>query len=206
LDKLTVSGWFEAPYDDLEERVICAKSGHIAQKNCPNKKKELVPARVSKSLPCPYHERIYLEGQSGKQANLSCFSEEQLRDTSWFVLSPVRAYYYAQHDASYQSPPEWHESCTNEDGSASIQLIYPKSGQTLYLPIDNDGKRNQLVLKAAYTETSGELFWHLDNIYLGKTRERHEMSLDLKPGEYQLHLIDESGKSIRSSFTILEQI
>lgn len=206
LDKLPTSGWFETPYDDLEERVVCSKSGHIAQKECPEKRVAFVPARVNKSLPCSYHQRIYLDELSRKRAHLGCLNKESLVDTTWFVLSPVRAYFYSQQNATYRSIPEWHENCIIDEGAKSIQLIYPKNGQSLYLPIDNDGKKNELVLKAAYTDIEGELFWHLNNTYLGKTRERHQMSFNLKPGKYELRLIDESGSSIISSFTILEEI
>ena len=48
------------------------------------------------------------------------------------------------------------------------------------------------------------IFWYLNEEYLGKTKEFHQIAIDPKAGDYILTIVDESGERIKLYFSILE--
>jgi penicillin-binding protein 1C len=47
------------------------------------------------------------------------------------------------------------------------------------------------------------LYWHLDEGYLGATRELHQMALAPEPGEHAITVVDENGERVQRFFTVL---
>ena len=52
---LPATSWFDAPYDDLIQEVVCSKSGYKASSVCPETDTLWVPAQAVKTPVCPYH-------------------------------------------------------------------------------------------------------------------------------------------------------
>ena len=48
-----------------------------------------------------------------------------------------------------------------------------------------------------------QLFWHLDDRYLGRTDHFHEWALRASPGWHTLTLVDDQGFRLRRRFKVL---
>jgi len=59
------------------------------------------------------------------------------------------------------------------------------------------------MLKAVRREKSSTIYWHLNDRYLGSTKEQHTIPLIAEAGQYQLVLIDDAGQRIERSIEIL---
>ena len=81
----------------------------------------------------------------------------------------------------------------NEDRSRQIELIYPEHNAILYLPKGFSEKREQFVFKAAHARPDAILYWHLDNTYIDKTTDHHQISCSASHGKHRLTLIDDQG-------------
>lgn len=201
---LPASKWFTPPYFDLQKAITCKQSGLMASENCPDTISELVPAVKTKTLPCMYHRKIYLDKAKRFRVTRSCVSGSQINSASWFVLPPAQEWFYKRVHAEYKSLPLYKDGChANHDEVQNIDLIYPFYGADIYIPYEAKGKRSQSIWKATHRNSNATIYWHLNEKYLGKTKGVHEMVVDPDPGTYTLTLIDDQGEVFRRKIKII---
>lgn len=202
-DVLPNSAWFAKPFDDMQEVAICKKSGHRASPNCDEIDNKFIQISGLKTKPCPYHVLLHLDKTESFQVNSSCESIINIKHKSWFVLPPLMAYYYKTNNPFYKPLPKFRSDCLGEH-STSMDFIYPKENNTLFLPKDFDGKTNDLVLKIAHSKPETTLFWYVDGTYIGSTKDIHELAILPKEGIHMITVVDEFGNEAKRSFTISE--
>jgi penicillin-binding protein 1C len=125
---------------------------------------------------------------------------------AWFVLPPTLETYYRRRHADYHPPPPFRPDCRaalDPAGSASVSLVYPRENGQIYVPVEMDGALGRVVFEAAHRDHEAQIFWHLDDEYQGETRDVHQMALAPPPGRHVLTLVDETGETVRRSFTVL---
>jgi penicillin-binding protein 1C len=124
----------------------------------------------------------------------------------WFVLPPAMEWYYRKNHLDYEPLPPFRHDCLAyvEQGRAeSLSLIYPGGRSEIYVPVELNGRRGRAVFEAAHRDPQATIFWHLDDQYLGCTREIHQMALAPSPGSHMITLVDENGEQIQRGFTVL---
>ena len=83
-----------------------------------------------------------------------------------------------------------------------MQFIYPQSGSTVSLPKQLDGARASLTIRMAHNDPQATIFWHLDNEYLGCTKDFHEVALTLQAGKYIVTSVDNQGYTLTTEFVV----
>jgi len=48
------------------------------------------------------------------------------------------------------------------------------------------------------------IYWHLDEEYLGETKDIHQMEMEPEKGKHLLTLVDEDGYKISQSFEVID--
>ncbi|MEZ4854452.1 penicillin-binding protein 1C [Flavobacterium sp.] len=195
------SKWFETPFNDLEQVNVCNKSGFLATPNCPNEQ-QWVPKTAKKSKNCPYHKLIHLDQTKQYRVNSSCEAIENIITDSWFVLPPVMEWYYKKKNIDYQPLPPFKEGCENNDASKKMDFIYPTSFTKIILTKNFEGNTQPAIIKAAHSNPEAELFWYLNEKYLGSTKTFHEIPLIATSGSYIITVIDEEGYEIKRKIEI----
>ena len=76
----------------------------------------------------------------------------------------------------------------------------------MYIPINLEGEREQVVFEVAHRKPNSELHWHLDDVYLGTTQANHVLALTPPAGEHIITVIDEEGHRLLRNFTVLEKV
>lgn len=184
--------WFDQPYDELEEVAVCRQSGHKASAICDEVDTVYIPRTGIATAVCPYHRIVHLSQDGQYRVNSSCESVSRMQERSWFVLPPAQAYYYKNYHVEYQALPPLKPGC-EEDQSRQIAILYPEHQAVLYLPKGFSGEREKVVLRATHARSDATLYWHLDDVYLGETRQIHQMACLVEPGNHILTLLDEDG-------------
>lgn len=203
LFRLLPSGpWFDQPYDDLDQKPICRKSGNIASAWCP----ETDTLRVAKATAtpplCTYHQLIHLDASGKFRVNSDCESPSRMQHRSWFVLPPAMEWYYRNHDPSYRPLPTWKPGCSTTTTGASMEMIYPKKGAGIFIPKELDGSNGKCIFEVAHRNKMNTIFWHLDDNFIGTTREFHRMGLSPSEGWHTLLLVDENGERMELPFQV----
>ncbi|MCM1067136.1 MAG: penicillin-binding protein 1C [Muribaculaceae bacterium] len=182
------SGWFPAPKGFRAK--VCRNSGHLAGKYCKDTVWQTVPRKGRSTGQCPYCREIPVSAD-GQRIVSDCAEPVVMK--SYFMLPPLQKYFYKLRHADFVDAPV--------DAAAPdiIKFIYPADGSCISLPPSPD---NVLTCKAAHSEPSATLFWHLDNNFVGATTDLHQININPGPGVHRLTAIDHYGSSASLEFVV----
>ncbi|WP_298550357.1 penicillin-binding protein 1C [uncultured Algibacter sp.] len=200
-DVLSNSDWFAKPFDEMQAVTICKQSGHRASLNCDVTEEKYIQVSGLKTKPCPYHILVHVDKNEIFQVNSSCEDLDNIEHKSWFVLPPLMAYYYKTKNPFYKPLPKYRADCLG-DNSVSIDFIYPKANNIIFLPKDFDGEINNLILKIAHSKPESTVFWYVDETFIGSTKDIHELAVKPKAGKHLITVVDEFGNEAKRKFEI----
>ncbi|MBR9845220.1 MAG: penicillin-binding protein 1C [Algicola sp.] len=200
-DVLPNSEWFAKPFDEMQEVTICSKSGHRASSICDETEDHYIQISGLKTEPCPYHILAHVDATETYQVNSSCEDLSHIKHKPWFVLSPLKAHYYKTKNPFYKPLPKLRSDCKGED-QVTMNFIYPKLNNSVFLPKDFDGMTNDLILKIAHSKPESSVYWYVNEQYLGTTKDIHELAIIPKAGEHLITVVDEFGNEAKRKIMI----
>ncbi len=205
------SSWFEQPTAQMKTIRLCKNDGYLANDLC-DAVDYKVPEESHFDRLSPYHQRIHVVEADGKllRVHSACESVDKMQTKPWFVLPPDQAFYYQQFHANYQPLPAWRKDCEVEAAANSlddnpISLIYPRRNTQIYIPKDLANQRSKVVFRAIHRVPEEQLYWHLNNTFLGVTETFHQHAVWIKAGKHELTVVDEAGKSVSQTFEVLSE-
>ncbi|NQX78188.1 penicillin-binding protein 1C [Gilvibacter sp.] len=194
-DQLPKSEFFAKPFDDMVQRTLCSKSGHIAGPHCEHTEQKWVADAKVLTLSCSYHQSIFLDTERKYQVNLDCYPSTAIKNENWFVLPPFVAHYYAKNHPEYKALPSYKPGCFPAE-MPNMEFIFPKETSDIVLGQDFSQQPNEVVFKVAHRKSETTLYWYLNNTYVGTTDVFHEMALLPKAGNHLLTVVDANGNEI----------
>ncbi len=197
--------WFDTPLTKLKKTKVCKQSGFKAGDYCPDAVDELVPPAGEKTVICPYHKLIHLDRTATYRVTDQCETVTHMLHKSWFVLPPAMEYYYRIKNSDYKTLPPYLTGCDFNGANNVMELIYPKNGAVVYIPLELNGQRGKVVLNAAHRNQHVKIYWHIDNEYVATTTNYHQLAVSPMPGKHTLTLVDENGERLEQVFTILDK-
>lgn len=201
---LPASNWFPAPAYGYTHMEVCHESGFKAGADCKNIDTILVSNHAVNAPVCPYHRIIHLDKTGAYRVTEACVQPSAMQHRSWFVLPPTMEYYYKQKHTGYQTLPPFMAGCANETVKP-LDIIYPEENARIYVPLEISGERGNTIFTATDRNKNARLFWHIDDEYIGVTKQFHQMALNPAPGKHVLTIVDEDGESVTRNFEILEK-
>jgi len=195
--------WFNVPFPETREVVLCAASGHRASDVCTKTDTVLVPSTGLGTPQCPYHRRVHLSADLKYQVHDKCAPLATMKHLNWFVLPPVQEFYYKSMHHDYRPLPAFRNDCENSQGIVSMDLVYPKNNTKLFIPRELDGEAGRSVFELAHRDPQATVFWHLDGKFVGSTSKVHHLALNPGPGKHKLTLVDGEGIEIRRDFEVI---
>nr|WP_236017368.1 penicillin-binding protein 1C [Roseivirga sp. E12] len=203
---LPKTSWFLPPRRELTVAAVDRQSGYLASPYSDEVDTVFIPKVGLRTVASPYHQRVHLDKTESFRVNSGCYPLNDIVSKNWFVLPPKQAFYFKKKNPTYQELPPLKSDCTNEELSLVVMdMIYPEPNATLYIPIQQDGTRGQLVFEATHRKQASELHWHLDDKYLGSTSDQHVMGLQPTAGEHVLRVIDPEGNELVRAFKVLSK-
>jgi penicillin-binding protein 1C len=203
---LSTAEWFDCPEGDLELIEVCSQSGYRRGPNCPEGTIIWVPPAGVQTAACPYCQTLHLDQSLSWQVHVDCEALSRIVNKNWFVLPPTMEWYYVRKHSDYLPLPPMREDCRSLVESttvSSFSIIYPERNSTIFIPLELEGQRGRTVFKAATRNPQSTLYWHLDEVYMGTTRDIHELALVADAGEHILTLVDENGEQEARKFKIM---
>nr|WP_159779575.1 penicillin-binding protein 1C [Flavobacterium sp. 9AF] len=195
------SNWFTIPYNDLEEKLVCKQSGYLALENCDGQK-QWIPKNDKKTQNCPFHQLVHLDKTEQFRVNSTCENIDEIHNKSWFVLPPVMEWYYKSKHINYKTLPPYRSDCLEGTLEKKMDFIYPNANAKIILTKNFSGEIQPVILKIAHTNPDTEVFWYLNETYLGSTKTFHEKQVIAPTGDYILTVVDEFGTEIKRKITI----
>lgn len=196
--------WFQKPEEDLIATEICRDSGHLRGINCPESSIDTtwIMRKGLEGQACSYHKLVHLSEDRAYQVYENCAGKRGIIHTSWFILPPTWEWYYKAHHSDYKSLPPYSPECKKELIIKPMEFIYPYYNAVINLPKQLDGSPGKVVFELAHRTPHHRVFWHLDNKYIGETKDFHKKDYSPAKGEHKLTVVDESGNSISIKFYV----
>jgi penicillin-binding protein 1C len=195
--------WFEMPVGEMVKIQVCHQSGYRAGQYCDDADEMWVPKSGLRVPVCPYHQLVHLSADGKWQVTGNCTPPNQIVNKNWFVLPPSMEYYYKTKNYQYRVLPPFRPDCIQTENAAPMEIIYPKDGAKIYVPLEADGTRGRVIFNAAHRQAGVKIFWHLDDKYAGETKDFHQMALNPAPGKHVLTLVDGNGNTVHIGFEVL---
>lgn len=202
-DRLPRNGWFDEPYDELAQVPVCHLSGHRASVLCDAVDTVYIPQSSLATVACPYHKLVHLSEDGTHRVHSDCESVTSMRHEPWFVLPPTMEWFYKRKNPTYKTLPTYRTDCLADATEKPMALIYPKTPSTIYVPIQLDGTLSRTVFEATHRNKASTIYWHIDDEYLGTTKDIHQMELAPAVGEHYLTLVDENGITLKQRFSVV---
>ena len=194
--------WFRTPSGLVPVRV-CARFGMRAGVHCATTELVSVPSTGAASPPCAYCTTIHCDAGCRYRVNADCESPDAIRHERWFLLPPAMEWFYGRRHASYRTAPPVRRDCAAGSPANNMACVYPKPGSEILVPRELDGEQGRVVFSAAHRLPGMEIFWHLDDTFVGSTTHLHQLPATPPPGRHILTLVDELGERLQRSFVIL---
>ncbi len=202
----TDGDWFDAPFDDMKRIEVCKASGFRATEWCP---KDTVWATKAgdRVKQCTYHQLIHLDSSQKFQVTDQCYAPNNMQHKAWFLLSPLEDYYFRAKNPNFPPPPPFLPDCGGFGAHVlAMQLIYPRKGEArLSLPKDFSGKSSGITFRLAHRNPETQVFWHIDNQFMGTTKTFHQIVVEPTVGKHLLVVVDEKGNRQEQPFQVLEK-
>ncbi|NOU60687.1 penicillin-binding protein 1C [Marinifilum caeruleilacunae] len=202
-DVLPASEWFEQPIDEMEMVPICRNSGHRASRWCDQVDTLWIGKTGLASNVCPYHKQVHLDATGQYRVNSECEKVGNMIHRSWFVLPPAIEWYYKKRNPLYRPLPPYRDDCTGVDENQAMELIYPKSNDRIFIPIELNGTRGKVVFELAHHNPDANVYWHLNGEFMGTTCGNHQQELDPGEGKHVITFVDDEGNSLVKQFEVV---
>ena len=197
--------WFKKPVYDFERVKVCTQSGYRASDICEDTKHMEVPFGGSSSKVCPFHRRIHTDASGLYRVHGNCYPVSQMRRQAWFVVSPLQELFFKQHSLFYKPLPPFMPGCADDQAVKQMELVYPREGDKIYVPVVESGEKSKCILSATHKDQEVVLYWYLDGEYAGSTRRFHQLSVLPAKGMHELTITDTYGISVHGHFEVLEK-
>jgi len=195
--------WFVAPRSEQIKMSICSESGYRASDLCDKTEMVSVPKTCLNTTACPYHQMVHLSKDGKYRVDSDCESIYNMKNTSWFILPPLVEKYYKINHPNYKVLPEFRSDCLAKVSDKAIAILYPKPNSKIYVPIEIDGSMGRVVFEATHKTSNLKIFWHLDDEYIGETKEINQLSVNPSVGKHKLLLVDENGIQLALKFEVI---
>lgn len=199
---LPVNGHFYEPVEEMKEILVCRKSGYRASVICEETDTVTVCENGNRTGMCPYHQLINLDLSGQFRVDSDCEAVYNIQVKPWFVLTPVQEWYYTRTHTDYRKLPPYRQDCRNRTEEV-MEMIYPQRGTRVFIPRDFGGEKGPVVFEAAHRTPTTEIYWHVDDRYIGTTRNLHQLEVHVGEGFHVLTLVDGDGNTLRQTFRVV---
>lgn len=183
---------FYQPSQGMELMAVCRNSGCLASLDCAVVDTLYLPEKSREADICNYCRVVHLSEDGRWQVNLSCAENLGIKTEKRFVLPAAQEFFYKKCHADYRALPPFHPDCESMSGE-SLDFIYPEHNAEIVIPRGFDGKFEEVVFSAVSKRADATLFWHMDNTYIGSTKDDHKISLTPEKGSHVLSVVDDIG-------------
>lgn len=195
--------WFSKPSSDIIKIKVCKQSGYKASEICPDSQLQDCPSGSEKTKQCPFHKLIHLDESGAYRVTSNCYPVAKMKHVSWFIASPAQEYFFKQYNIFYKPLPPYLAGCESEFNLKQLDIIYPREGFKVYIPIGESGKQGNCIFKATHKNNMATLYWHLDGNFIGNTNKFHQLSLTPSVGNHTLVITDQEGETATCKFEVI---
>ncbi len=194
--------WFKKQNLKFKKVELCVKTGFLANENCNETVKVNAPSGQGTVKLCPYHSSVYVSLDEKESVCSLCWEEGRYKRIKKLIFPPDVAQFLREKGDIVDSIPPHNKKCTSVTESNPLQILYPVQNAKILIPVDFNGKIQNLTIKIAHRFKNRKVFWYIDGIYKGVTKNRHKMVINMLSGWHELEVIDQNANSAKRNFFV----
>ena len=173
---------------------VCAVSGGLPGPHCHQLLKTWFIPGVSPIEVCPVHREVVIDDRTGMRACAASGSASHGEVMEVWPSDMLRL--FAMAGMPRREPPPVDPRCPGDGSGRGLppRITSPLRGVTYTLE-PGKSERNQLALAATTDGDSREVYWFVDDRYLGKSRRAHSLLYSPTPGVHVVRAVDDLGRS-----------
>ena len=192
--------WFEPNRSDFMPVKICKETGFYPNEFCENIETVNAPQGMKPLKICPYHQRFFLSPDHKHVVCSHCWSGNQVAQT-FLKYTPDVNYYLRENGNLIVQEPEHNPACPIGKEQGVLEIIYPRNNTNVFVPKDFDGKYQPIIGRVATQFPNRELFWYIDDEFLGSSLNNSSLPLNPLPGNHTLTIVDTEGNKDQVKFS-----
>ena len=193
LPKQSASNWFGRRGLHFRSVSLCLDTGFAAGPDCPRTVRGDAPRSLKPLRACPFHQSIFVTPDEKYRVCSRCWQPGQYKKIQRLVYPPDVSQYLREAGVILSDLPPHRPDCPGRDETRPLQIIYPVPRARIWLPRDFDGDLQKITLRAAHRSQEKSIYWYLDDVYRGTTRDSHKLAVTFKEGWHRLTVVDEDG-------------
>ncbi|NNF16421.1 MAG: penicillin-binding protein 1C [Gammaproteobacteria bacterium] len=187
---------------NLRRVPVCAGTGDLPGRHCPATEPGWFIPGVSPIRVSTVHRAILVDSRTGKR---SCHFDAGYTRTQVFEFWPSDiARLQQQAGISRRRPPAWEDSCAL-DGQAATgiapRITSPAPSLRYYIRPEFRAE-NPLPLTATVDADVERLFWFVNDSFVGQSQRENPLLWQPQPGEFDILVVDDLGRSASSHLTV----
>lgn len=194
--------WFDQSKINLKKVKLCLETGYIAGPHCPKTYWAKSPKSLKPLKPCPYHRTIFTTLDEKFQVCSLCWKPDEYKQTNRLFYPPDVSQYLREKGMILSRIPPHKADCPGNSETKAMQIIYPVQRAKIWIPRDFDGKLQKITFKVAHRIKNRTIYWYIDDIYQGHTRNNHKRAFEMEKGWHRLDVIDSEGNRDQRRFFI----
>jgi penicillin-binding protein 1C len=194
--------WFEADKKDFQNIILCEQTGFLAGTNCKETVNASAPKHMKPLRKCPFHKSFQVDRESGYAVCSHCWRNNH--STKKILKYPPDVSYYLQKNGTLvSSEPSHNPDCRAVQEHDILKIIYPRNQANILVTKDFDGSYQPIVSRFATRFPEREVFWYLDDLYIGSTINKASLPMHVVAGRHRLTVVDVMGNRDEVNFSVI---
>jgi penicillin-binding protein 1C len=194
--------WHRRP-PGLSSRKVCASSGAVATRFCPETRKEPFIPGVSPAVPCDVHREILVDTKTGYTVCSRCRTGGgwERRVVTWWPPQ-IATFMAAESRVASSIPP--HTPTCPVFGNREVPVITsPQAGMEYHIRPGVPVQDQRIALLASVSGASREIYWFLDGVLVSKGEPGRTTFWEPTPGRHVVTVKDDAGRLATRSFDVV---
>jgi penicillin-binding protein 1C len=116
---------------------------------------------------------------------------------------PDVSYYLQKNGTLVSSEPSHNPDCRAVQEHDILKIIYPRNQANILVTKDFDGSYQPIVSRFATRFPEREVFWYLDDLYIGSTINKPSLPMHVVAGRHRLTVVDVMGNRDEVNFSVI---
>ncbi|MBI1221391.1 MAG: penicillin-binding protein 1C [Bacteroidetes bacterium] len=185
------ANWLAIP-EHLSLREICTESGQIPGKYCINLGHDYFIPGISLHIPCQCRKSIEVNKNATMSYCRRCSPGNSTKEVVYRIYDPGLIRYFEDNHYSYVRIPPHNPDCPRIFQEEGPRIISP-TDQAEYL-IEKE-ETAQLSLVAETESRVREIYWYLNDRYMGSAKNGEDFIVKVPNGEVKISCTDDQGRT-----------
>lgn len=187
----------------LKSTDVCSLTGGFTRGACPHLKKTWFNPGVSPIEECHVHRQFMVSTVSGKRVCHTRMNEGVKSEVYEFWPSDI-VQLFAKFGLPYKKAPPFEENCSPEEVSlaGAPEIVSPKQDLIYSIRFDPKSGYEKIPFKAKVDQEIKKVFWFANQKPLGESLPSETLMAEIKPGNYEITLVDDHGQVATRPFQV----